>query len=428
MRRVTAVGIALTPLRPACARRAAAVGALVALAAVAGAVGLTRGRRARPPTYRTVAVERGDIEVLVTSTGTLSAVTTVQVGAQVSGLITELHADFNSVVRKGQLIARLDPAPLALAVRTAEAAVARDVADSMLKAFTLGQATPLHANGLLTDNDYVAARTAFAQADAGLQAARVALARAQQDLAYADIYAPMDGVVQERDVQAGQTVAAAYAAPQLFVIASDLRRMQILVQVDEADIGQIREGQRAAFTVAAYPGRVFRGTVAQVRLQSATAQNVVDYPVVVAVRNPDRALLPGMTATVRFEVARAAGVLKVANGALQFVAPASLRAQYAAAHPRAGALPAAGGRDVAALWYLDSAGSPAPAAVRTGLSDGQSTAIDGAGIAPGLRVIVGVASTDATPTAVASPFQSEQGPAGPPPGGPPPPGPGPGGR
>jgi len=405
--------------------------AVLGVVVVAGGVAValaSRDRGARAPSYRTVAVEQGDIAVTVSSTGTLSADTTVTVAAQVSGQITRLFADFNSRVKKGELIARIDPGPSELEVRTAEAAVQHDVADSMLKAFTLTQATSLHNTGMMTDNDFVSARTAFEVSNASLRAARVGLARARQDLAYTYIYAPIDGVVVERDVQVGQTVAAGFAAPQLFVIASDLRRMQILVWVDEADIGTIRVGQKVQFTVTAYPSRTLAGTVRQVRIQSAVSQNVVDYTVVVAVSNLDGALLPGMTATVAFEVARAADVLKVANAALQFEAPGSLLAQYRMAHPgRPVPATAAGGGTGARLWYLDATGQPAVLVVRTGLTDGQSTAIEGAGIGPGLRAIAGVESR-AGATGVASPFQSEQQQMGPPPGppppGPPPPGPG----
>jgi len=293
----------------------------IAFVVVAGGVTagfLLRGHSGYTASYRFVAVDRGDIAATVNSTGTLSADTTVTVGAQVSGQITELHVDFNSHVKKGELIARLDPRPAELEVNTAEAQVQQDIADSMLKAFTLTQATPLHTNGMMTDNDFVAAQAAFEQSKANLKAARVQLARAQQDLAYTYIYAPMDGVVQERDVQVGQTVASSFAAPQLFIIASDLKRMQILVQVDEADVGQIKTGQDVAFTVEAYPNRTYHGSVAQVRLQYATVQNVVDYTVVVAVNNQDMTLLPGMTATVNFQTAKAANVLRIQNAALRF--------------------------------------------------------------------------------------------------------------
>jgi len=403
--------------------RLSAAVVLIGVAAAGAAAGASCGGKARVPSFRTVALVRGGITVTVSSSGTVSPVTTVNVGAQVSGQITELHADFNTHVTKGQLIARLDPAPSQLGVHTAEAAVERCVADSMLKAFTYQQAVQLHGTGMMTDNDFVSARVAFEESQQSLRAARVGLASAEQDLAYTYIYAPIDGVVTERDVQIGQTVASSYAAPQLLVIASDLRKMQILVQVDEADISQIKQGQVVRFTVAAYPTRTYQGTVSQVRLQSATPQNVVDYTVAVAVDNRDLTLLPGMTATVSFEVATAADVLKVANAALQFVPPASVLARYAAAH-RGQAVPgtASDARTGAHFWYLDDSGAPALAMVRTGLTDGQSTEISGAGVAAGLRAIVGLALTGPA----ATPASASQGQTGPPPG-PPPPGPPPGG-
>ena len=291
---------------------------LVLVAGAVTAASLLRGHSGYSATYRFVAVDRGDIESTVSSTGTLGAVTTVQVGAQVSGQIAELHADFNSHVHKGQLIARLDPALLVLAVRQAQAAVQQAVADSTQKSFTLGQAKPLHDSGMMTDNDYVAAQAAFEQSKANVSATRVGLAKAQQDLQYTYIYAPIDGIVVQRNVDVGQTVASSFSAPQLFLIASDLRKMQILVQVDEADIGQIKSGQEVRFTVEAYPNQVFLGKVQQVRLQSSVVQNVVDYTVVVMVDNPNGKLLPGMTATVNFETAKAANALRVANAALRF--------------------------------------------------------------------------------------------------------------
>jgi len=301
----------------------------IALVAVAGAVTagfLLRGHSGYSASFRFVAVDRGDIMSTVSSTGTLNAVTTVQVGAQVSGQIAELHADFNSHVKKGELIARLDPALSVLAVRQAQAAVQQSVSDSTQKAFTLAQATPLHTTGMMTDNDYVAAQAGFEQSKANLLAARVNLEKAQQDLGYTYIYAPMDGIVVQRNVDVGQTVASSFSAPQLFLIASDLRKMQILVQVDEADIGQIQAGQDVHFTVQAYPDRTFIGKVNQVRLQSTVSQNVVDYTVVVMVDNLDGKLLPGMTATVNFETAKAANVLRIANAALRFRPSAAMLA------------------------------------------------------------------------------------------------------
>jgi HlyD family secretion protein len=395
------------------------VGGLVVVAVAAG-LGLgavARSRAARPVAYRTVAVERGDVTATVSATGTLSAVSTVQVGTQVSGQIAELRADYNSRVRQGELIARLDSTLLWLAVRQAEAAVRQARADSVQKQFVLDQARALDASGLVARADYVAALTAYETAQAGLLSAEVSLERARENLRYVYIYAPIEGTVIQRNVDVGQTVQASFSAPQLFLIAADLRQMQILVSVDEADIGEVRVGQKVAFTVQAYPARSFAGTVRQVRLQSATAQNVVTYTVVVGVANRDLALLPGMTATVSFETGRAAAVLKVATAALRFQAPGALLAAWRAAHPAA-ALPAATSGN-ATLWTLDAGGRPQVTLVRTGLTDGQSTEIAGAGVAVGMRVIAGVAANGTAATGAASPFQSTQQRRA---GGPPPPG------
>ncbi len=449
-------------------KRRLVISSVVILVAVVGTVGfLSRSHSGYTASYRFVTVDRGDISSTVNSTGTLSADTTVQVGAQVSGQIIHLYADYNSRVTKGQLMARLDPRPAELEVNTAEAQVQQDIADSMLKSFTLTQATPLHANGMMTDNDYVAAQAAFEQSKANIKAARVQLARAQQDLAYTYIYAPMDGVVQERDVQVGQTVASNFSAPQLFVIASNLKRMQILVQVDEADIGQIKQGQDVQFTVEAYPNRTYHGTVAAVRLQYATVQNVVDYTVVVAVNNPDATLLPGMTATVNFETAKVSNVLRIQNAALRFrpsemmLAAADIpqrrqgagaggtdstgqKRQFTAADSArframmaqrgqggaggggggfgggqaggglggqrpggAGGFGMGGGQSgFAVLWTLDANGKPTPVRVHTGLTDGQETEITGPNLKEGMRIIAAV--TNEKGGGATNPFQQQQ--------------------
>ena len=435
-------------------------GLLVVVAAVT--VGfLAKGHSTYSATYRFVTVDRGDISSTVSSTGTLGAVTTVQVGAQVSGQIAELHADFNSHVKKGQLVARLDPALSVLAVRQAQASVQQAVADSTQKAFTLAQATPLHSTGMMTDNDFVAAQAGFEQSKANLLAARVNLEKAQQDLGYTYIYAPIDGIVVQRNVDVGQTVASSFSAPQLFLIASDLKKMQILVQVDEADIGQIQTGQDVHFTVEAYPNRVFLGKVQQVRLQSATVQNVVDYTVVVTLDNLDGKLLPGMTATVNFETAKAASVLRVPNAALRFRPSAAMLAAADGPQQRAGTggagdstrrqftaadsarfrqmmaqrggqggfgggqrsggagsgmmmqsgMGSGGSSNVAVLWTIDSLGKPAPVRVRTGLTDGQETEITGLGVKEGMKIIAAVTNEKAG--GASNPFQQQQQQGGP---------------
>lgn len=431
---------------------------LIVLAAVATVGFLTRDRGGYSATYRFVTVDRGNVVSAVSATGTLSADTTVQVGAQVSGQIAELHADFNSHVHKGELIARLDPALSILAVDQSRAAVQQAVADSAQKAFTLDQAKPLHTNGMMTDNDYVAAQAAFEASKANLAQARVNLEKAQQNLRYTYIYAPIDGVVVERDVQVGQTVASSFSAPQLYLIASDLSKMQILAQVDEADIGQIKKGQTVSFTVQAYPNRIFHGIVHQVRMQSTTVDNVVMYTVVVDVNNSDGTLLPGMTATVSFEIAKASDVLRVSNAAVRFRptqgmlaafmaqrraegesgGPAgrrrpltaadsarvrqfmAMRAQGGggaggfgggAAGARGGFGQRAGSDSVGRLWYVDGQGQPAVLRVKVGISDGQMTEISPLNPAEplkaGMQIIAAVTAEHSS--GPSNPFQQQQG-------------------
>jgi HlyD family secretion protein len=407
-----------------------AVAALGVLGASIGFLAVDRGTDSA--TYRFVPIERGDIESTVSATGTVNAVRTVQVGTQVSGQIAALYADFNDHVRRGQLIAKLDPTLLEQAVRQAEADLARTEADVSQNQFTLDQTKPLYDSQAVTESEYRTAQYNLAVSKANLVSSQAALERAQQNLKYTSIYAPIDGIVIERDVDVGQTVAASLSAPQLFLIAEDLAHMQILVSVDESDIGQIKDGQTATFTVQAYPSRTFTGTVRQVRLQSRTSENVVNYTVVVEVANPDGVLLPGMTATVSFQVAKATDVLKVANAALRFrpteAMQAAVRARLAAtaADSARAATPAdsaawrarvaqrAGGatvprsNTVAQLWYVDANGQLAVTRVRTGITDGQTTAITGPGIREGMEIITSVTSSSASTAVTASPFQSTQ--------------------
>jgi len=265
-------------------KRALVTLSLAGIAATAS-IGYVRDRdRAVATSYRMVPIQRGDIQSVVTAVGTVSAVSTVQVGTQVSGQIAALHADFNDHVRKGQLVATLDPTLLQQAVQQAESDVEKADADVKQAQFTLEQAKSLYDAQGITETEYRTDQYNLAVAQAGQKSARSNLDRAQQNLKYTSIYSPIDGVVIERDVDVGQTVAASLSAPQLFLIAEDLGHMQILVSVDESDIGQIQEGQAVRFTVQAYPNRTFTGTVKQVRMQSKIDQNVVEYTVVVSDR------------------------------------------------------------------------------------------------------------------------------------------------
>ena len=386
--------------------------------------------------YRFVQIERGDLESVVSATGALEAVTTVQVGTQVSGSIAAIYVDFNDRVEKNQVIARIDTTLLSIAVRDARAKLEKARADFAQYGREYKRAQELHEQQMVADTEVEKALYNLDSARASMKSAQIELDRAVQNLGYATIRAPISGTVIERNVDVGQTVAASFSAPQLFLIANDLSQMHILASVDESDIGQIREGQEVRFTVQAYPEKEFSGSVKQVRLQSATQENVVTYTVVIAVENGDGSLLPGMTATVDFLIERETDVLTVSNAALRFTPSADALAAFRermrarrAARP-SGSGDTAGGRgsdgtlagraqghpgfggargraDGARLWYIDEAGELAVAHVTTGITDGQTTVVEGPAIAEGMQVIAGVSRSSQQNTGT-NPFQSQQ--------------------
>ncbi len=374
-------------------------------------------------TYRFTAVERGDIASTVSATGTLNAVRTVSVGTQVSGQIAELFVDYNDIVKKGQLLARIDPTLQQQAVTDAQANVERAQAQLLQAQREHNRNRELMSGGLVARSVFETTDSSLDVARANVKSARVALDRARQNLEYTNIYAPIDGVVVERNVDHGQTVAASLSAPQLFLIANDLRNMQILASVGEGDIARIEEGQKVKFTVQALSGQTFEGAVAQVRLQSATSENVVNYTVVVAVANPEKKLLPGMTARVEFLTDSAENVLKVANAALRFkpadnaavarteTAPAQQRTGERSRERTRGQGSANGQRTrsggVGTIYTVDEKGTLAPIRVRTGLTDGSTTEIRGGDLKEGMKVIAGTAQPQsAGTTSNVSPFQS----------------------
>src|SRR5688500_6321631 len=290
-----------------------------------------RGRAAEVR-YVTAPVTRGDVLDVVGATGTLQAVTTVQVGSQVSGTIQSLYADFNSVVKKGQVLARLDPSLLQArlgqvqaALASAQANVERSRATLLDAQQKLARARTLSAEGLVPQADLESARATHSEAAAQLKASQAAVTQAaanvrqaQVDMTHTVIETPIDGVVVARNVDVGQTVAASLQAPVLFVIANDLSRLQVSASIDEADVGRVRAGQEATFRVDAFPNEVFTGTVEQVRLQPITLQNVVTYTTIIGVNNPGQRLMPGMTATVSVIVDRRDDGLRIPAAALRF--------------------------------------------------------------------------------------------------------------
>lgn len=292
---------------------------VVAVTLVAGAVWFLRGNEATANTpYRLAAIERGDVEETISSTGTLAALQTVAIGTQVSGQVIELHADFNDRVQAGQLLARIDPTLQRQQVRNVQANLERVQADLRRTEQEYERSRALYEQNVITETEFTQAEYSLTVARSSATSAEINLEQARQNLAYTEIYAPIDGVVIERNAEVGQTVAASLSTPQLFLLANDFSELEIHANVDESEIGLIEDGQEVRFTVQAYRGENFSGTVRQKRLQSTSQENVVNYRVVISVQNPDLRLLPGMTATVDFIVRRAEDVFKVANAALRF--------------------------------------------------------------------------------------------------------------
>lgn len=346
---------------------------------VAGILGYRRAHKAPGVTYETVQVDRGRIVARVTASGTLSALVTVQVGSQVSGRIQELEVDFNSPVKKGQVIARIDPKLLQSSVEQARAngvaakgnltkarALAADAKRQYLRNKTLwGKQFIAQADYDTAESNWQAAAAEVVASEGAVEQSQAALNQAQINLDYTTIISPTDGVVISRNVDVGQTVAATLQAPTLFVIAEDLRKMQVDTTVAEADVGKPHDGMAATFTVDAYGSEVFGGVVRQVRNAPQTVQNVVTYDAVIDVRNADLRLRPGMTANVTFVYGEKSSALRVPNAALRFRAPSYFLAGALPEH-RPEAI------DHRTVWAL-RAKAAVPVAIRTGISDGTYT-------------------------------------------------------
>ncbi|RLD57580.1 MAG: efflux RND transporter periplasmic adaptor subunit [Bacteroidetes bacterium] len=268
--------------------------------------------------FKTTQVERGDISTTITATGTLEAITTVQVGTQVSGVIRNIAVDFNSIVKKGQLIAMIDTTTLAAAVLESKASLARNEATLTFNKKKYNRIKELFENKVVPETDYDEALNSFQTAKANYMSAKAQLNRALTNLRYATITAPINGVVISRNVDIGQTVAASFNTPTLFTIANDLSKMQVEASIDEADIGQVEKGQKVEFTVDAYPDLVFKGKIIQKRLQPIVVQNVVTYNVIIDAPNPSLKLMPGMTANIVVYVKEKHDVLKIKSKALRY--------------------------------------------------------------------------------------------------------------
>lgn len=268
--------------------------------------------------YITAKVEKATIGNSVTATGTIEPVTEVEVGTQVSGMISHIYVDYNSVVKKGQVIAELDKTNLISQLNSAKSQLASAQANLKYQQTNYRRLRTLHDKGLVSDDDFETARLAWQQAEESVKERQEAVSTAQTNLGYATITSPIDGTVLTKDVEEGQTVASSYSTPTLFTIAQDLRDMRVIADVDEADIGQVAEGQRVTFTVDAFPDDTFSGTVTQVRQEATTTNNVVTYEVVISAPNSDLKLKPGLTANVTIYTAEINGVLCVPSKALKY--------------------------------------------------------------------------------------------------------------
>jgi HlyD family secretion protein len=394
-------------------RRAILIISVLAIGLAIGGYVFFNGERIAPVRYRTAAVERGPVISLVTAMGTINPVVSVQVGTQVSGMIKSLHADFNSVVKAGDIVAVIDPEPLrarrdqaASNLEMSKANTARARTDLAQRKRELDRVKSLVAQQFVSQNDVDVAVTnsQAAEAQMNVAAAQVKQAEAalnavELELKYTVIRSPVNGIVVARNVEVGQTIAASFATPNLFLIALDLTKMQVDTNVSESDIGGIAEGKEATFTVDAYPGYQFSGTIRQVRLAPINVQNVVTYNVVVNVDNQDLRLKPGMTANVSIVVAQRDAVLKVPNAALRFTPPTSGQvdrtklggkpAKEKGAEPSAGA-----GRGTVApsrtVWKQGPSEELEPIHIQTGISDGLVTEILSQELAEGALVVVGI--------------------------------------
>ena len=293
-----------------------AVIVIVVIAVAAWA--LSGGKKEEEINFKEEAVKTETLQNSVTATGTIEAVTSVTVGTQVSGIVNKLYVDYNSQVKKGQVIAELDKTNLLSELNTAKANLASATSNLSYQAANMNRYQTLYKKGLVSADEYENALLTYRQAKEQVASSKESVQKAQTNLGYATITSPIDGTVISKSVEEGQTVAASFNTPELFTIAKDLTNMQVVANVDEADIGGVKEGDRVTFTVDAYPDDTFEGTVKQVRLEATTTNNVVTYEVVISAPNADLKLKPGLTANVTIYTQERSGVLAVANKALRF--------------------------------------------------------------------------------------------------------------
>ena len=351
--------------------------AVAVVAIVAAAILFGRGGKDAAVEYETQTVARDAIAMSITATGTVNPLNKVDVGTQVSGIISKIYVDFNSEVEQGQLIAQLDPSTLQAEKAVAEESLCAAEIDCKLQKKNFERQKRLFDRELISETEYDNAENAYLKAESNRRQAALTMQRAEINLGYTQIYSPISGVVLSRAVDEGQTVASGYSTPTLFTIAADLGEMQLVANIDEADIGSVAEGQRVSFTVDAYIDTQFEGTVKQVRLQSASTSNVVTYEVVIDAPNPDLKLKPGMTADATIYTLEKENVFAVPARALRFV-PADLDDKRREELPETH------------VFVRLADGTLEPREVTAGISNGAQTEIV-AGLAEGDEVVVGMA-------------------------------------
>lgn len=371
----------------------------IAILAAGTAAGIIFGCGARKDTLSidTATVEKGSISRTITATGTIEAVTTVEVGTQVSGVIEKLYADFNSIVKKGQLLAKLDETMLRASLDQSKATLMDAEADLAFQKNNYQRMKSLYDKELVAQADFDQVEYNYKRAVASMANAKASLERNQVNLDYASIYSPIDGVVLNCAVEEGQTVAASFNTPTLFTIANDLTRMEVQADVDEADIGQVRMEQKVEFTVDAFPGETFTGTVTEIRLQPVIASNVVTYTVIINAPNPEKKLMPGMTASVTVILAESKNVTTIPVKAMKFTPPDNLEPGIVATENM---------KEKGTQVWVYNGKQMKPRTVETGLTDGSHIEII-SGLKPGDEVVIAIKEAeeaDKTANQTSSPF------------------------
>lgn len=354
---------------------------IVAVAAIAALAVwlLSGGKKEEKITFDTAAVAPANIMNSITATGTIEPVTSVTVGTQVSGIVSKLFVDYNSVVKKGQVIAELDKTNLMSQLNTAKTQLATAQSQLNYQTANYKRYKTLFEKGLVAADDFDNAKLSYTQAKEQVASAKEEVQRAQTNLGYATITSPIDGVVLSKSVEEGQTVAASFSTPELFTIAQDLTNMQVVADVDEADIGDVKEGERVTFTVDAYPDDTFEGEVKQARQEATTTNNVVTYEVVISAPNADLKLKPGLTANVTIYTAERKGVLSVPSKALRFTPQKETVGKMKI-------VDAANAKNK--VWTIEG-NSIVAHKVNVGMTDGTNTQIVG-GITEGTKVVTGL--------------------------------------